>query len=176
MADLWRDLLARPHVVDALGSGFELEGRHTAWPIPARIDDITLTAASGRVLFVGDAAAATDVMTGEGIGQALLTGRLAAEAVIAAGADQPTVARRRYEHAVRDELFADHRMSKRLGAVLRHELGARGAIRVVGSSGAWGRRNFARWMFEDEPRAIATSPSRWHRHVLNRRGAYSPPS
>ena len=29
---------------------------------------------TGRVLFVGDAAAATDLMTGEGIGQALLTG------------------------------------------------------------------------------------------------------
>ena len=38
MADLWRDLLARPHVVDALGDGFELEDRHTAWPIPARVD------------------------------------------------------------------------------------------------------------------------------------------
>ena len=28
---------------DALGPGFELEGRHTAWPIPARVDDVTLT-------------------------------------------------------------------------------------------------------------------------------------
>ena len=35
-----------------------------------------------RTLFVGDAAAATDVMTGEGIAQALLTGMLAARAVI----------------------------------------------------------------------------------------------
>ena len=63
------------------------EGRHTAWPIPAGIDRATL--ADGRVLFVGDAAMATDVMTGEGIGQALLTGRLAAEAIIAAGALDP---------------------------------------------------------------------------------------
>ena len=170
MADLWRDLLARPHVVDALGAGFELEGRHTAWPIPARVDDIALTA--GRVLFVGDAAAATDVMTGEGIGQALLTGRLAAEAVVAAGALAPDVARRHYEHHVADELFADHRMSKRLGAVLASERGARGAIRVVAASGEWGRRNFARWMFEDEPRAILTTPRRWHRGLLQRPGAY----
>jgi flavin-dependent dehydrogenase len=66
MGELWRDILARPHVVEALGPDFELEGRHTAWPIPARIDSIPLH--SGRVLFVGDAAAATDVMTGEGIG------------------------------------------------------------------------------------------------------------
>jgi geranylgeranyl reductase family protein len=170
MADLWRDLLARPHVVEALGPGFRLEGRHTAWPIPARIDEIPL--ASGRVLFVGDAAAATDVMTGEGIGQALLTGRLAAEAITAAGALQPAVAAETYEAAVEHELFADHRMSKRLGKVLAHRRGAEVAIRIVAGSGRWGRRNFARWMFEDEPRAIATSPRRWHRGVLRRPGAY----
>jgi geranylgeranyl reductase family protein len=169
MADLWRDILTRPHVREALGDGFVLEGRHTAWPIPARIDAIRLTA--GRVLFVGDAAAATDVMTGEGIGQALLTGRLAAEA-IAADLDAPTEVAARYEREVAHHLFADHRMSKRLGRVLASPRGARGAIRVVAGSGAWGRRNFARWMFEDEPRAIVTSPRRWHRRFLRRPGAY----
>jgi len=71
MKDQWSDLLNRPHVVDALGPDFELEDRHLAWPIPAKIDQATLS--SGRVLFTGDAAMATDVMTGEGIGQALLT-------------------------------------------------------------------------------------------------------
>lgn len=171
MADLWRDLLARPHVVEALGPDAELEGRHTAWPIPARIDEIPLT--NGRVLFVGDAAAATDVMTGEGIGQALLTGRLAAEAIVSAGALQPAVAAEAYVAAVEHELAADHRMSRRLGRVLAHRRGAEAAIRIVGASGRWGRRNFARWMFEDEPRAIATSPRRWHRHVLARPGAWA---
>lgn len=171
MGALWRDLLRRPHVVDALGDGFRPEGRHTAWPIPARIDEIALT--RRRVLFVGDAAAATDVMTGEGIGQALLTGRLAAEAIADAGAVRPDRAARRYEADVGRHLFADHRMSRRLGSVLRHEWGARGAIRVVEASGEWGRGNFARWMFEDEPRAIALTPSRWHRHFLDRPGAYA---
>ena len=171
MAELWRDLLQRPHVVAALGAGFELAGRHTAWPIPARIDEITLT--SGRILFVGDAAAATDVMTGEGIGQALLTGRLAAEAIAAAGALQPAVAAETYEAAVEHELFADHRMSKRLGRVLAHRRGTEAAIHIVAASGDWGRRNFARWMFEDEPRAIVTSPRRWHRGFLTRPGAYA---
>ena len=170
MAELWRDLLTRPHVVEALGPDFELEGRHTAWPIPARIDELSLTA--GRVLFVGDAAAATDVMTGEGIGQALLTGRFAAEAIVAGGAAQPDVVSCRYERSVAQHLFADHRMSKRLGAVLKYPAGARGAIRIVAASGEWGRRNFARWMFEDEPRAIATSPRRWHRKFLAQPGAY----
>jgi menaquinone-9 beta-reductase len=170
MKELWADLLARRHVVEALGDGFRLEDRHLAWPIPARIDDAVLT--RGRTLFAGDAAAATDVMTGEGIGQALLTGRLAAEAILDGGARRPAVVRARYERGVRHHLVADHRMSKALGRVLRSERGARGAIRVVAASGEWGRRNFARWMFEDEPRALLLTPSRWHRRPLGRPGAY----
>lgn len=171
MKHLWTDLLQRAHVVAALGDDAVLEGRHTAWPIPARVDTAVLT--HERVLFVGDAAAATDVMTGEGIGQALLTGRVAASAIVAAGARRPDVARRRYEHDVRHHLVADHRMSRVLGRALAHERGARGAIRLVGASGEWGRRNFARWMFEDEPRAVALTPSRWHRRFLDRPGAWA---
>jgi geranylgeranyl reductase family protein len=171
MKQSWVELLSRPHIVDALGEGFELEDRHTAWPIPARVDEATLTV--GRVLFTGDAAMATDVMTGEGIGQALLTGRLAAEAIIAAGALQPDDAAAIYRAEVAHHLFADHRMSRALGSVLSTSWGARGAIRVVASSGAWGRRNFARWMFEDEPRAVVLTPSRWHRRFLAQPGAWA---
>ena len=171
MKQLWAGLLERPHVREALGTSATPEGRHTAWPIPAGIDRATL--AHGRVLLAGDAAMATDVMTGEGIGQALLTGRLAAEAIVAAGALDPAAARRRYTSAVRHHLVADHRMSVALGRVLAHERGARGAIRMLAHSGDWGRRNFARWMFEDEPRAVALTPSRWHRRVFARPGAYA---
>lgn len=168
--EIWPDLLRRDHVVEALGDGFEMEDRHTAWPIPARIDALPLT--TDRVLFVGDAATATDVMTGEGIGQALLTGRLAAESIIAAGATQPCVAAELYEREVDHHLVADHKMSLALGNVLAKPWGARGAVRVVAGSGSWGRRNFARWMFEDEPRAVVLTPSRWHRHFLKQPGAY----
>jgi geranylgeranyl reductase family protein len=171
MKQLWADLLTRQHIVEALGESYELENRHTAWPIPARIDEAVL--ARGRVLFVGDAAMATDVMTGEGIGQALLTGRLAAEAIVAGGALRPAEVVDSYEAAVRHHLVADHRMSLALGSVLARPWGARGAIRVVEASGDWGRRNFARWMFEDEPRALVLTPSRWHRGFLKRRGAYA---
>ncbi len=171
MKQLWADLLTRPHVVEALGTGFELEDRHTAWPIPARVDGATLTA--GRVIFTGDAAMATDVMTGEGIGQALLTGRLAAEAIIAAGAMQPDDAAAIYRAEVAHHLFADHRMSRALGSVLTTSWGARGAVGVVAASGEWGRRNFARWMFEDEPRAVVFTPGRWHRRFLAQPGAWA---
>ena len=73
---------------------------------------------------------------------------------------------------MRRHLFADHSMSRVLGKVLRRPFGARGAIRIVGASGRWGRRNFARWMFEDEPRAVVLTPRRWHRQFLARPGAY----
>ena len=42
MKELWAELLERPHIVAALGPDAELEGRHTAWPIPARIDGAAL--------------------------------------------------------------------------------------------------------------------------------------
>ena len=171
MKSEWEDLLQRPHIVEALGAGYELEYRHTAWPIPAGIDRATLTA--GRVCFVGDAAMATDTMTGEGIGQALLTGRLAAEAIIAGGALAPDRVTRQYRSTVRHHLLADHKMSAMLSRVLSHETGARGAIRVLANS-EWSRRNFARWMFEDEPRAIALTPTRWHRHLFHQPGPYQP--
>lgn len=171
MKQQWDDLLRRPHVVEALGAGFELEDRHTAWPIPAGIDRATLT--TGRVCFVGDATMATDTMTGEGIGQAVLTGRLAAEAIIACGALAPDEVAGHYRSTVRHHLLADHKMSALLSKALSHQLGARGAIRLLATSD-WTRRNFARWMFEDEPRAIAFTPSRWHRHFLHQPGPYQP--
>ena len=92
MKATWAGLLDRPHVRAALGPHATGEGRHAAWPIPARVDEAPLT--SGRVLLTGDAAMATDVLTGEGIGQALLTGRLAAEAILAGGALDATGGRR----------------------------------------------------------------------------------
>jgi geranylgeranyl reductase family protein len=167
MKALWPELLARPHIKAVLGPDAEPEDRHQAWPIPARVDDIVLT--DGRVLWVGDAAAATDPMTGEGIGQALQTGILAAEAIAAGGS--PATVRATYERSVRRELVPDHKMSMLLIRALRHRKGARAAIRVAGLT-PWTRRNFARWLFEDEPRAVALTPHRWHRRFLGRDGAY----
>ena len=83
MKQLWPDLLARPHIRSVLGPDAVAEAPHKAWPIPARIGTLPLSA--GRALFVGDAAGATDRLTGEGIGQALLTGVLAAEAILENG-------------------------------------------------------------------------------------------
>ncbi len=169
MKATWADLADRPHLRAALGPDARPESPHKAWPIPARIDQAPL--GLGRALFVGDAAAAADALTGEGIGQALLTGVLAARAIAGAGPRDPGRAQRDYVDAVRHELVADHRMSVALGRVLHSERGARGAVRVAGLTG-WTRRNFGRWLFEDEPRAIALTPARWHRQFLARPGAF----
>jgi len=117
-------------------------------------------------MFVGDAAAVTDPMTGEGIGQALVTGRLAAEAILGEG-DAPAT----YERETRRELVADDRMARLLIPLLGRPLIARGALKLTGAT-PWTRRNFARWMFEDYPRAMVATPRRWHRKMFTGPGAY----
>jgi geranylgeranyl reductase family protein len=169
MKDLWPNLLARKHIAKALGSEVVMEDRHTAWPIPARVTSAPLS--SGRVLFIGDAACVTDSLTGEGIGQALLSGQLSAQAIVAGIGREASVTRNKYEQLIRQHFFADHRMSMTLGSVLKSSLGARAALRIANLT-PWTRRNFVRWMFEDEPRAAIFTPSRWHRNFLRRDGAY----
>ena len=167
MKATWADLLRRPHIREFLGPEARLEGTHRAWPIPARID--RALPATSRTMFVGDAVAACDVMTGEGIGQALLSGIRAAEAVIGAGRSGDAAGA--YSETIRAELVPDHRMSALLVRALRHRKGARAAVRVAGATD-WTRRNFARWLFEDYPRAMVATPGRWGDHSFGGPGSY----
>ncbi|HEV7887227.1 MAG TPA: geranylgeranyl reductase family protein [Acidimicrobiales bacterium] len=165
MKEQWASVLDRPHVRALLGDGAVAESPFKAWPIPARVGRSSLTACDGRVLFVGDAARATDPMTGEGIGQALETGVLAASSILGG---EP------YEMAVRRGLGVDNRLADFLSMrALAHRKGARTAVRVAGLTD-WTRRNFARWLFEDYPRAVLATPSRWGRHSLSGDGAFLP--
>jgi len=172
MKHLWPDILARPTVRGFLGAGARPESPHKAWPIPARVDEMVLT--HGRVLFVGDAAAATDPMTGEGIGQALATGTWAAEAILTSGDRPDPVAEvaAAYEAQVRRQLVPDHRLARMLVRALRHRKGARAALWTA-SLTPWTRRNFARWLFEDYPRAVLLTPGRWRRGMLRGEGAFA---
>jgi len=167
MKDLWPALLDRPHIRAVLGPDVTADEPHRAWPIPARVD--SLPPVTRRTLFVGDAVAACDVMTGEGIGQALVTGIRAAESVIAAGAGGDAAAD--YEHALRRELVADHRMSALLVRGLSTPAGASRAV-AIAATNDWTRRNFARWLFEDYPRALIATPRRWRRGAVTRPGAF----
>jgi geranylgeranyl reductase family protein len=168
MAAIWRDLLGRPHIRSVLGTEAWPESPHRAWPIPARIDRAVL--ASRRTLFAGDAAAATDALTGEGIAQALVTGVLAAEA-IGATPGSPDSVTATYRDGVRRALVADHRMSMLLTNAVRHRKSVRAGLRLAGAT-AWTRRNFARWLFEDYPRAVVATPRRWRRGTFTGPGAY----
>jgi geranylgeranyl reductase family protein len=177
MKTLWPDLLARPHIAAVLGPDATPEGPHKAWPIPARLGQVPLT--SGPVLWVGDAAAATDPMTGEGIGQAIETGRLAVACVVRArradaddeGNLSPAIAAD-YERRLRKGMVKDHGLARTLSGVLATKWGSQWSVNVAGST-AWTRRNFARWLFEDYPRAIVGTPSRWHRKIFTGDGAYT---
>jgi flavin-dependent dehydrogenase len=171
MAAVWSGLVDRAPLRAVLGPAAEPESPHRAWPIPARVTTSPLTAAGGRVLFAGDAARATDPMTGEGIAQALETAALAADAVLAGRAGDPAAVANRYRRDVARNLAPDHHMSTALSRVLGHRKGARGAVRVAGATD-WTRRNFARWLFEDYPRAALITPWRWERGLLSGSGAF----
>lgn len=165
----WRE---RPHIAEVLGPDARPAGPWRAWPIPARIGHAALSGLGGRVLFAGDAAGACDTMTGEGIAQALETGEAAARAIAQAGERRPEEAAGRYARSVRWGMALDDSLARRLASVLARRTGSDRALSIVDTSD-WGRRNFARWMFEDYPRAVLATPHRWHRRMFSRPGAYA---
>lgn len=165
----WKE---RPHIAEVLGPDVEPAGAWRAWPIPARIGRAELTGLGGRVLFTGDAAGACDPMTGEGIAQALETGEAAARAIAQAGDRHPDRAAARYRRVVHWGLALDDRLARTLSAVLARPSGSDRALSIVDTSD-WCRRNFARWMFEDYPRAALATPHRWHWGMFSREGAYA---
>ncbi|MET1002991.1 MAG: geranylgeranyl reductase family protein [Acidimicrobiia bacterium] len=164
---LWPDLLARPALRAVLGERAQPDETVHAWPIPTAYTPTRLT--DGPVLYVGDAAAVVDAMTGEGIAQALETGMLAVDA-IAAGGDSDVVAAR-YRRAVDRALGRDLRLAMRLQRILATPRGAEATMRAVDCSD-WTRRSFARWLFEGYPRAVLYTPGRWRRRRFTAPGAF----
>jgi flavin-dependent dehydrogenase len=136
------------------------------------VDRALLAGLGGRVLFAGDAARATDPMTGEGIGQALESGIAAARSILVAGPGDPGLAAARYTAELAAGLLRDNRLAALLSLQLGSALGARAAVRAAGLS-AWTRANFARWMWEDYPRAVLATPHRWRRRMLHPPGAFA---
>jgi len=168
MKQIWPDLLERPHIAEWLGADAEPAEPHRAWPIPARLPNAVTT--HGRVFFVGDAATATDPMTGEGIGQALETGAAAAAAINNAGPENPKAATRLYRRELKLGMIPDHRMAGLLSKALGSQKVANTALAAIDLND-WTRRNFGRWLFEDYPRAVAFNPHRWKRGTLDSDGA-----
>ena len=169
MKSTWQDLLHRPRIRSILGPDATPEGPHRAWPIPAQLGALPL--ALGRILFVGDAAAVTDPMSGEGIGQALESGRHAVNAIVNEGIDHPTAVRDSYERKLRLGIGRDHQLAHTLSNMLASPRTAELALAATGLTD-WTRRNFARWLFEDYPRATVINPVRWRERPLNRPAPY----
>ncbi len=170
MNKLWPELLARPHIRQVLGPQAQPTESPRAWPIPCAVGSAPL--AIGRTLFVGDAARVGDLLTGEGIGQALETGTAAAQALIEhrhLGADS---VRQAYEQSIGRTLRPDHRMAALLQGWLHHNWVTDLSLRTAGLN-SWTRANFARWLFEDEARGVLLTPSRLHRRFLARDGAFA---
>ena len=155
LSRLFAEILKRPHIQHIVGKNATPVDSPRAWPIPTKLGKIPLV--GPRTFFIGDAAAVADPMTGEGIAQALNTGILAARAAIQNPTNGATDA---YKSAVRKTIEADNRLARLIGKVLKKPLGARVAIRISGSN-PWFRHNFARWLLEDYPRALAFTPRRW---------------
>ncbi len=168
MNHLWPQLLERRHVATALGPDARPEAPHRAWPIPARLGKLPLT--DGRVLFVGDAAGAADPMTGEGIGQALETGRLAVGAIRRHLVD-PDRATAWYRRELGRGMVRDHRLAGMLSSALGNRRLAEASIAATALT-PWTRREFGRWLYEDYPRAALFTPGRWSRALLSPRGAF----
>lgn len=169
MGRLWKDILTRPHIKEILGHEAIAEGTHKAWPIPTRMEELEAT--SGRVFFVGDAMGIADPMTGEGIAQALQSGKLAASALTKAGPYDASKARSLYDLSLEKALLRDHQFAGQLQSLLTSSLATELAIKAANMN-SWTRRNFARWLFEDYPRALVLTPDRWKLGALSNDGAY----
>lgn len=147
LAEVWRQF-------ESLGVAAPPAKRPASWPIPARIEPSQV--ARGRILFVGDAGGMADPLTGEGIGQALLSGRLAAQALTAQG-DPTPVASEVYRSLIRRHLYADHVLSRSMIRAVAHSDAVDAVVRGVGMIPG-GSRLFARWMFEEIPRSGPFQP------------------
>jgi geranylgeranyl reductase family protein len=152
LASLWRDILNRPSLRSFLGADAEPISNHKAWPIPTSIAAGPAQAFGGRLLFAGDAMGVGDPMTGEGIGQALASGTLAARTIARQNRKGPGFVARAYRKDLSAGLGLDSAVAGLLRRGLSHRRGAELALALAGQT-AIGRDLFARWLFEEWPRS-----------------------
>jgi len=125
--------------------------RVRSWPIPS---SLLPSPSVQRTLYVGDAAGLADPMTGEGLGQALRSGILAARAITLAGNRDAAPG---YRRNILRNFAGDHAASRLCLRALSHPRSAAAAVRFMGSTSKRARY-FARWMWEETPRSAVISP------------------
>jgi geranylgeranyl reductase family protein len=101
--------------VERLAIGTPLHEERHGYMIPCRPRDGLF--AVPRVLFVGDAAGLADPVTAEGITAGILSGQLAARAILA-GAGEAARVQRAYRLSLNDRLLADLRIARWLAWLL----------------------------------------------------------
>lgn len=101
--------------LDHLGIGVPLKEERHGYIIPCRPRDGMFGAL--RVLFVGDAAGLADPVTAEGITAGILSGQLAARAILEGNFDEQAV-KRRYRETLQEKLLRDLRVARWLAYVL----------------------------------------------------------
>ena len=150
-------LIDRASIRAALGDKARISpaGPMPAWPIPSG-GAIAKCSVPG-VLFAGDAAGLADTLTGEGIGQALVSGRLAADAILNGG-----LVERRYREHLKGDLGPDLAAARQLQPLLARPIIANAVLRMADAN-PWTRRQFGKWMWEAIPRGIYRTPRKWNR-------------
>ncbi|MEO6004590.1 MAG: geranylgeranyl reductase family protein [Opitutus sp.] len=103
--------------LDHLGIGTPLHEERHGYIIPCR--PRARLFASPRILLVGDAAGLADPVTAEGITAGILSGQLAARAILRAGGDVSSV-QRTYQATLQKQLLGDLRIARGLAALLYH--------------------------------------------------------
>jgi len=101
--------------LDVLGIGTPLREERHGYIIPCLPRDGMFGAR--RILFVGDAAGLADPVTAEGITAGILSGQLAARAIVA-GAFEERAVKRIYEQTLTEKLLRDLRIARGLARVL----------------------------------------------------------
>jgi geranylgeranyl reductase family protein len=146
-------------------------GRLGGW---LKMGMVGTTPAAGGVLLVGDAAGLVNPLQGEGIAQAMTSGRMAAEAVLAG----PATAAARYRAGIAQAHLAYHRVAAAAHAALVGRPAAAGAVSrfltypLVGSALAGGWSVFWNELLEGappgRPRALAKAASTIGRAATSR--------
>jgi geranylgeranyl reductase family protein len=118
--DTYKVMREHPLFAPRFAQAKEVPGSRRGWVLPLGSKHRPM-AGKGWML-VGDAAALIDPFSGEGIGNAMVSGRLAAAAALRALADKPNadLHLQAYEAAVRRELDDELQMSYKLQKLGRH--------------------------------------------------------
>lgn len=136
LTELFWTLIDRHPVLKARFAGMRLDGSMRGWPLPGWSARRRLSAAG--VLLAGDAAWLVDPVTGEGIGNAMVSGREAAAAITEAlqRGEASACALRAYDARIARALGRDLRMKLMMQYLLRQPVIVHGVLALARSHGA----------------------------------------